>query len=54
MLSTWEAGEGRVRRLDLNSNSYLTEPFGADVLNAWVRELLQPNSVAMTSTKVSV
>ena len=54
MLSTWEAGESKVRGLDLNSNNYLTEPFGIDVLNAWIKELLQPSSVAMTSNKVSV
>ena len=54
MLSTWKAGEGKVRGLDLNSNNYLTEPFGIDVLNAWIKELLQSSSVAMTSNKVSV
>ncbi len=34
MLSTYGASQGRVRGLNLGSDTYLSEPFGADVL-AW-------------------
>ena len=47
MLTAWGAGEGKVRGLDLSANSYLTEPFGADRLMAWINETLQRNYVAM-------
>ncbi len=47
MLSTWGAGEGKIRGLDLSTESYLTEPFDIDVLKARVREVLQHDSTAM-------
>lgn len=46
MLSTWGATEGKVRGLNLGSNSYLTEPFGADELKARINKVLRRNSVA--------
>ncbi len=36
MLSTWGARRDTVRSLDLNSNSYLTEPFGVAELMALI------------------
>ena len=32
MLSTWGAGQDRVRGLDLKGEDYLTEPFGIEEL----------------------
>jgi len=31
MLSSWGAGAGEIRALDLGADSYLTEPFGAEI-----------------------
>ncbi len=43
MLSAWGAGEGKVRGLNLGTDSYLTEPFGADELIVRIKEALQRN-----------
>ncbi len=47
MLSTWGAGEGKIRGLDLAAESYLTEPFGTDAFRARLREVLQHNFATM-------
>ena len=47
MLSTWGAGENRVRGLDLGADSYLTEPFGIDELMVRTKEALQQNFAAI-------
>ncbi len=31
MISSWGAGAGEIRALDLGADSYLTEPFGTDI-----------------------
>ncbi len=43
MLSAWGAGEGKVRGLNLGTDSYLTEPFGADELIVRIKEALGRN-----------
>jgi two-component system alkaline phosphatase synthesis response regulator PhoP len=40
MLSTWDTGDGTVRGLNLGSDTYLTEPFGGDVLKKRIKESL--------------
>ena len=44
MLSTWGTGDDTVRGLNLGSDSYLTEPFGVDVLKARIEETLKRNA----------
>jgi DNA-binding response OmpR family regulator len=44
MLSTWSTGDNTVRGLNLGSDSYLTEPFGVDVLKSRIRETLKRNA----------
>ncbi len=41
MLSTWDTCSGTVRGLNLGSDSYLTEPFGMDVLKARIEDTLR-------------
>lgn len=43
MLSTWGAGDDRIRRLDLDTDDYLTEPFGVEQLVVQIEEALQRN-----------
>ena len=43
MLSTWDAGKDTVRSLDLNSDSYLTEPYGVADLMAQIEDTICPN-----------
>lgn len=43
MLTTWGAGEGKVRGLNLGADGYLTEPFGIDELTARIKEVLRRN-----------
>ncbi len=40
MLSTFNTSEGKIRGLNLGSDTYLTEPFGADVLQERIAETL--------------
>jgi DNA-binding response OmpR family regulator len=47
MLSTWGTGDGSVRGLNLGSENYLTEPFGADTLKIRIEETLERNATAM-------
>jgi len=44
MLSTWGTGDGTVRGLSLGSDSYLTEPFGVEVLKTRIEETLKRNA----------
>ncbi|MBN1177359.1 MAG: response regulator [Dehalococcoidales bacterium] len=44
MLSTWGTGDDTVRGLNLGSDSYLTEPFGVDVLKVRIEETLKRNA----------
>jgi DNA-binding response OmpR family regulator len=44
MLSCWGAGKDKVRRLDLGSDDYLTEPFGAAELIAQMEDVLCLNA----------
>jgi len=46
MLSTWGTGDGTVRGLSLGSDSYLTEPFGVEVLKTRIDETLKRNAAA--------
>jgi DNA-binding response OmpR family regulator len=46
MLSTWGTSDGTVRGLNLGSESYLTEPFGVDVLKKRIEETLKRNTAA--------
>lgn len=46
MLSTWGTGDDTVRGLNLGSDSYLTEPFGVDVLKTRIGETLKRNAAA--------
>jgi len=41
MLSTWGAGSGNVKALNLGSEGYLSEQFGPEVLKARVEETLK-------------
>jgi DNA-binding response OmpR family regulator len=41
MLSNWDTCEGKVRGLNLGSDSYLTEPFGMDVLKTRIEDTLK-------------
>jgi len=46
VLSTWGVEEGRVRRLDLNCQDYLTEPFGIEELVEQLEEASRRNHTA--------
>jgi len=46
MLSTWGTGDNTVRGLNLGSDSYLTEPFGVDVLKKRIKDTLKRNAGA--------
>jgi DNA-binding response OmpR family regulator len=48
MLSTWGAGEGKVRGLNLGSEGYLTESFGIAELKARINNTLRRDAAAMT------
>lgn len=52
MLSTWGTGDNTVRGLNLGSDSYLTEPFGVDVLKTRIEETLK-RSAATTVDPLS-
>jgi DNA-binding response OmpR family regulator len=41
MLSSWDTGNGMVKGLNLGSDKYLSEPFGADVLRNRIAETLK-------------
>ena len=45
MLSTWDTGNGKVRGLNLSSDSYLTEPFGGNTLKKRIKETLKRNNL---------
>jgi DNA-binding response OmpR family regulator len=45
MLSTWGTGDGTVRGLNLGCDSYLTEPFGMDVLKKRIDDTLQRSAL---------
>ncbi len=47
MLSTWGTGDNTVRGLNLGSDSYLTEPFGVDLLKSRIEETLKRNATVM-------
>ncbi len=46
MLSTWGTGNGTIRGLDLCADSYLTEPFGPEVLKTRIEETLKRSMAA--------
>ena len=46
MLTTWGTGDGKVRGLNLGSDSYLTEPFGVDALKKRINLTLSQNAAA--------
>ncbi len=46
MLSTWGAGDGKIRGLNLGADGYLTEPFGIDELMVRIEEAMQRNLTA--------
>ena len=41
MLSTWDTGDGTIRGLNLGAESYLTEPFGIDILKQRIEDTLK-------------
>ena len=45
MLSTWDTNGSTVRGLNLGSDSYLTEPFGMDVLKTRIEDTLKRTSI---------
>ncbi len=45
MLSTWDTAEGTVRGLNLGSDTYLTEPFGMEVLKTRINDTLKRTTV---------
>jgi DNA-binding response OmpR family regulator len=45
MLSTWDTSNSCVRGLNLGSDSYLTEPFGMDVLKCRIEDTLKRTTV---------
>ena len=45
MLSTWDTCDGKVRGLNLGSDSYLTEPFGMDILKQRIEDTLARTTV---------
>ena len=47
MLSTWGTGDKTVRGLNLGSDSYLTEPFGVDVLKTRIEDTLRRTNMAL-------
>ena len=47
MLTTWGTENSTVRGLNLSSDSYLTEPFGADTLKVRIEDMLKRNAAAM-------
>jgi DNA-binding response OmpR family regulator len=48
MLSTWGTSNGMVRGLNLSSDSYLTEPFGVDILREKIHRTLQRKYATLT------
>lgn len=48
MLSAWGTGVGKVRGLNLGTDSYLTEPFGIDELVVRIKETMQRNLLALS------
>jgi two-component system alkaline phosphatase synthesis response regulator PhoP len=53
MLTTWNTGDGKVRGLNLGSDTYLTEPFSIDVLKARINDTLK-RSVASTEAGYTI
>ena len=51
MLSTWGAASGKVKGLDLSSDSYLTEPFGVVKLKTQIDEALGANALYQLSSR---
>ncbi|MDD4859476.1 MAG: response regulator [Dehalococcoidales bacterium] len=47
MLSAWGVETGKVRRLNLSNDTYLTEPFGLEEIKTRIQETLQRNLAAM-------
>jgi len=45
MLTTWNTGNGMVRGLNLSNESYLTEPFSANILKKRIKETLKRNEL---------
>ncbi len=45
MLSTWDTCDCKVRGLNLGSDSYLTEPFGMDILKTRIDDTLRRTTV---------
>jgi len=41
MLSTWDTCDSKVRGLNLGSDTYLTEPFGMDILKTRIEDTLK-------------
>ena len=50
MLSTWDTSGGRVRGLNLCSDSYLTEPFGIDTLKKRIESTLMRSTTTIIDT----
>jgi DNA-binding response OmpR family regulator len=53
MLSTWGTGSDKVCGLNLGSETYLTEPFGAEELKARICETMMRNAAADPMPNIS-
>ncbi|MGD0779903.1 MAG: response regulator [Dehalococcoidales bacterium] len=53
MLSTWGADDNTVRGLNLSCDSYLTEPFGMDILKKRIEATLNRTALEL-STKIQI
>ncbi|MGD0795156.1 MAG: response regulator [Dehalococcoidales bacterium] len=53
MLSTWGAGSGKVKALNLGSEGYLSEQFGPDILKKRIEETLKRRT-AVTGTSRTI
>lgn len=54
MLTKWGTEEGKVRGLNLSSDSYLTEPFGISTLNMRIEETLKRNATAVADPLTNI
>jgi DNA-binding response OmpR family regulator len=49
MLSTWGAGRGTVRGLNLSEVTYLSRPFGGDALKKRIKDTIKRNQPVLVS-----
>jgi DNA-binding response OmpR family regulator len=54
MLSTWNTDNGKVRGLNLSSDSYVTEPFGVETLKKRIKYTLKRNDMSTLLPNVRI